>query len=95
MGEDEKMLKIGTWALLGVLFLTVILQVCYRTQNRTRKMIKNEIINIQRQTTQEQARFESFARPEFLRDKVVMINPKSETVGYSKNISINDLGYKQ
>ena len=95
MGDDEKMLKIGTWALCGVLFLTVVLQVCYRTQNRTRKMINREVVNIQHQTTIEQGRFEAFTRPEFLMVKVVTINPKAETVGYSKNISVNDLGYRK
>ena len=91
MNEDEKMFQIGVWALIIVAFLTVILQVCYRTQNRVLNSVRAEIIQKKQNIAIAETDFAAYVRPEILGSVVKLINPKAETVGFQKNISINEL----
>ncbi len=91
MNEDEKMFHIGLWALGAVLMLTVTLQVCYRTQNRNRAHIRNEIVDTQQQYAASQANFASYVRPEILRNLVVSVAPKSQIISFQKSISVDEL----
>ncbi len=91
MNEDEKMFQIGVWALIIMAVLTVILQVCYRTQNRVLNRVRAEIIQTKQNIAVAETDFAAYVRPEILGNAVKLINPKAETVGFQKNISINEL----
>ena len=47
MNDDEKMFQIGVWSLCVVLFLTVLLQVAFRTQDRQVRSVRNDIVKTQ------------------------------------------------
>ena len=91
MGEDEKMFHIGIWALCGVLFLSVGLQVCYRTQNRTRNHVRAEIVRTQQEIADAATRFEGYKRPEVLRNLVGGVVPRAAAIGYQKTVTIDSL----
>ncbi|MBO7066441.1 MAG: hypothetical protein J6W40_02345 [Alphaproteobacteria bacterium] len=91
MNEDEKMFQIGVWALIIMAVLTVILQVCYRTQNRVLNRVRADIIQTKQNIAVAETDFAAYVRPEILGSVVKLINPKAETVGFQKNISINEL----
>ena len=91
MNEDEKMFQLGIWTLIIVAVLTVILQVCYRTQNRVLNRVRADVIQTKQNIAVAETDFAAYVRPEILGSVVKLVNPKSETVGFQKNISINDL----
>ncbi len=91
MNEDEKMFQIGIWTFAIVAVLAVLLQVCYRTQNRVLNRVRTEIIQTKQSIAVAETDFAAYVRPEILGSVVKLVNPKSETVGFQKNISINDL----
>ena len=91
MNEDEKMFQIGIWSLIIMAVLTVILQVCYRTQNRVLNRVRADIVQTKRNIAIAETDFAAYVRPEILGSVVKLINPKAETVGFQKNISINEL----
>ena len=91
ISEDEKMFHIGIWALCGVLFLSVGLQVCYRTQNRTRNHVRAEIVRTQQEIADAATRFEGYKRPEVLRNLVGGVVPRAAAIGYQKTVTIDSL----
>lgn len=91
MTEDEKMFHIGMWAFGSVLALTIVLQVCYRTQNKARDRVRREIVATQQRTAELAANFASYVRPEILRNVVVSIYPKSEVISFHKSIAVDEL----
>ncbi len=91
MNEAQKMFRISMWMLGITVFLVVTLQVCYRMQRRSLKWTHEEIVRIQKEYSVEQAKFESMTNSEFLRDKVSMINPQVEIIGFRKYTAIEDL----
>ena len=91
LSEDEKMFHIGIWALCAVLFLTIGLQVCYRTQNRTRNHVRNQIVSTQKEIANAETRFEGYKRPEVLRNLVGGVVPNATAIGYQKSVSIDEL----
>ncbi len=91
MSDDEKMFHIGIWALCGVLFLTIGLQVCYRTQNRTRNHVRAEIVRTQQEIADAATRFEGYKRPEVLRNLVGGVVQNAVPIGYQKSVTINAL----
>lgn len=91
MSDDEKMFHIGIWALCGVLFLTIGLQVCYRTQNRTRNHVRAQIVRTQKEIADATTRFEGYKRPEVLRSLVSGVVQNAAPIGYQKSVSIDAL----
>ncbi len=91
MTEDEKMFHIGLWAFGSVLALTIVLQVCYRTQNKARDRVRREIVLTQQKSAEMTANFASYVRPEILRNLVVSIYPKSEVISFHKSVAIDEL----
>ena len=91
MNEDEKMFQIGVWSLVIVAVFAVILQVCYRTQNRVLNRVRADIIQTKQNIAVAKTDFAAYVRPEILGSVVKLINPKAEIVGFQKNVSINDL----
>lgn len=94
MNEDEKMFRIGAWALGAVLVLTVGLQVCYRTQDRARNRARREIVQTQQKIAVAQANFASYVRPEILRNMVVSLSPRAQVVGFNKAVAVDDLPFR-
>lgn len=91
MSEDEKMFQIGIWALITVAVLTVMLQVGYRTQNRVLNRVRADIIQTKQNIAVAETDFAGYVRPEILGSVVKLVNPKAETVGLQKSISIEAL----
>ena len=95
MSEEEKMFQIGLWSMLGVLMLTVMLQVCYRTQNRALRSVRNDAVHVQQQIASASANFASYVRPEVLRNTVTGVFPRAEVVGFQKTVSIDQLPMRE
>ncbi|MBQ4070248.1 MAG: hypothetical protein IJD52_02645 [Alphaproteobacteria bacterium] len=95
MNEDEKMFQIGLWAMGIMMMVTVGLQVCFRTQHRTRNSVRREIVQTQQAIAVAQANFAAYVRPEILRNLVVSVAPKSEVVSFQKSVAIQDLPNKE
>ena len=91
MNEDEKMFHIGVWALITMAVLTVLLQVCYRTQNRVLNRVRADVIQTKQAIAVAETDFASYVRPEVLGNAVKIINNRAETVGFQKNIFIDDI----
>lgn len=91
MSEDEKMFHIGVWLCAAAVVLTVVLQVCYRTQNRVLKRVRAGIATTSQQIAVYETQFAAFVRPEVLRDRVTLNNVRAETIGFHKNITIDEL----
>ena len=91
MNEDEKMLHIGDWSCIIVAVLTVMLQVCYRTQNRVLNRVRADIVQTKQKIAVAETDFAGYVRPEILGSVVKLINPKAETVGFQKSVSIDAL----
>ena len=90
MNEDEKMFNIGIWAMTVAVVMTVVLQVCYRTQNRVLNRVRADILATNRQIASDQIKFDGYI-PNALRDRVTTIVPNAETVGFHKNVTIDEL----
>lgn len=91
MTEEQKMFKIGVWSLIGVIFLIVGLQVCYRTQHRALKYTYEETVKTQKQIAIEQAKFESMINSAYLLGMVTAVNPNVEIIGFRKYTTVEDL----
>lgn len=91
MNEDKKMFHIGLWAWLLVFMLTVILQVCYRTQNNALNRVRRETVQTQQDIAVAQANFASYVRPEILRNLVYSVYPNAEAISFHKLVSVYDL----
>jgi len=91
MNEDEKMFHIGVWALIAAVVMTVVLQVCYRTQNRVLKLVRADILATERQIAIDETKFAEYVLPNNLRDRVTTNTPRAETIGFHKNVTIGEL----
>ncbi len=91
MNDDEKMFQIGVWALGGVLLLSVMLQVSFRTQHRQINRVRREIVQTQQKIAVAEANFAAYVRPEILRNLVVSVAPKSEVISFKKSVAIDAL----
>lgn len=91
MNEDEKMFHIGVWALIAAVVMTVVLQVCYRTQNRVLNRVRADIVATNHQIAVDETKFAEYVLPGALRDRVTTNTPNAETIGFNKNITIGEL----
>ena len=81
MNEEQKMFKIGVWALAGCVFVMVALQVANRIQRRT--------LNYTNAVSQ--AKFESMINAEYLQNSVMAVVPRVEIIGFKKYTDVDDL----
>ena len=95
MSDDEKMLKIGLTAFFVVLIMTMVLQVCYRTQYRQINLVRKQIVQTQQDIAAAEAQFASFVRPEILRNMVMSVTPKAEVVSFNKSVAISEIPNKK
>lgn len=92
MNEEEKMFRIGSVMLIMVIALTVALQVCYRTQNRERRHVREKIRDTQQDIALAQADFASRVRPESIRKLIDKSGlGKVEAVSFNKSVEIQEL----
>ena len=91
MRDDEKMFNIGTIMLMGVVFLIVFLQVCYRVQNSNLRDVRREMENTRHEYDIAKTRFSALSSADSLRGSVVGVNPKAETVSFSKTVHIDSI----
>ncbi|MBR5355266.1 MAG: hypothetical protein IK122_04035 [Alphaproteobacteria bacterium] len=91
MRDDEKMFNIGTIMLIGVVFLIVFLQVCYRVQNSNLQAVRRSMENIQHEYDIAKTRFSALSSADSLRGSVVGVNPRAETVSFSKTVHIDNI----
>ena len=91
MHDDEKMFNLGISMFIGVIGLIMFLQVCYREQNRNLKYVHNTMESVQQDTETAETRFSALTSGDLLRGSVIGVNPKSETVSYSKTIHIDEI----
>ncbi len=89
--EDDVMFNWGIGMAVAVAMLTVILQVCFREQDKSRVRVRRDIVATQQEIARASAAFASYVRPEILRNAVMTVYPKSTSVGFNKTISINEL----
>ena len=91
MNEDEKLYRIGWWLLGAALVITVLLQVCYRTQNSVLKTVRAEIVTTNQKIAVAETKFAEYVLPNSLRDRVTIAVPRAETIGFHKNVTIGEL----
>ena len=91
MNEDDKMFRIGIWAIGAVMVMTIMLQVCYRTQNSVLNSVHAEILATSCQIAIDETKFAEYVLPNTLRDRVTTNMPRAETIGFHKNITIDEL----
>lgn len=91
MSDDEKMYQIGVWSVWVMLFLTVLLQVSFRTQDRQLRSVRNNIVKTQQEIAMKQAQFASLISLDNLRNVVSMVQTKIEPVNYAKSVEIYEL----
>ncbi len=91
MHDDEKMFNIGTIMLMVVVFLIMFLQVCYRVQNSNLKSIRQSMDETRHEYSIADTRFSALKSADSLRGSVVGVNPKAETVSFSKTVHIDDI----
>ena len=91
MRDDEKMFNIGTIMLVGVVFLIVFLQVCYRVQNSNLQDVRRNMENTRHEYDIARTRFSALSSADSLRGSVVGVNPRAETVSFSKTVYIDTI----
>ena len=91
MRDDEKMLNIGMIMVFPIVCLIAFLQVCYRVQENNLKSVRRSLENTKQEYDIAGTKFSALSSAGMLRASVVEINPKMETVSFSKTVHINDI----
>lgn len=92
MNEEEKMFRIGSAMLTLVVALTVALQVCYRTQNKERREVRQKIRETQQDIASAQTEFAMLVRPENLRNAIDISGLSGvEPISFNKSVEIQEL----
>ncbi len=91
MQDDEKMLNIGVTMVFSIVCLIAFLQVCYRVQDNNLKSVRREMENTKQEYDIARTRFSALSSAGLLRASVSEINPKLETVSFSKTVYIDDI----
>ena len=91
MHDDEKMWNIGVTMVVFVVCLIAFLQVCYRVQDNNLKSVRKEMENTKQEYDIAGTKFSALSSAGSLRASVAEINPKAETVSFSKTVRIEDI----
>ena len=91
MRDDDKMFNIGAIMLMGMVFLIVFLQVCYRVQNSNLEDVRRKMSDVRHEYNIADTRFSALKSADSLRGSVIGINPKAQTVAFSKTVHIEDI----
>lgn len=91
MRDDEKMFNIGIAMLMGVIFMIVFLQVCYRVQNNNLKIVRHDMEITQHESDVAGTKLSALVSADMLRSSVVETNPRAEIVSFSKTVHIDNI----
>ena len=91
MQDDEKMLNIGVIMVFSIVCLIAFLQVCYRVQDNNLKSVRREMENTKQEYDIAGTKFSALSSAGLLRASVSEINPKMETVSFSKSVRVEDI----
>ncbi len=91
MRDDEKMFNIGIAMLMGVVFMIVFLQVCYRVQNNNLREVRHDMETTQHETDIAGTKLSALVSADMLRNSVIGTNPHAETVSFSKTVHIDNI----
>ena len=91
MRDDEKMFNIGFAMLVCVVIMVSFLQVCYRVQNNNLKAVRSELVTTKQKYDIAKTQFSALSSAKSLRDKLIKINPRAESVVFSKNVNIDNI----
>lgn len=91
MGDDEKMFNIGVAMLMGVVFVIVFLQVCFRVQNNNLKAVRHDMENTQHDLDVAGTKLTGLLSADSLRSSVVETNKRAEVVSFSKTVHIDSI----
>jgi type II secretory pathway pseudopilin PulG len=94
MREDELMFHWGLGLAIVAIVLAAVLQVCSRNQDRARARARAQIVVLQQEIAESQARFSALVRPEVLRSIVIEMYPAFEPLGFKKTVSVRNLPQK-
>lgn len=95
MKDDEKIFRFGIGMVAAMFFIGIMLQVFYRAQSRERARTNAEIVRVQQETAEAQARLSAFVRPEVLRSVTSGMYPRFESIGFKKNINATDIPMRE
>jgi len=91
MQDDEKMFNIGVTMVVSIVCLIAFLQVCYRVQENNLKSVRRSLETTKQEYDIAGTKFSALSSAGLLRASVAEINPKMETVSFSKTIHIDDI----
>ncbi len=91
MRDDEKMYNIGWAMLIGIGFIISFLQVAYRVQNTNLDEVRRNMENTRHEYDIAKTRFSALSSADSLRGSVIGVNPKAETVSFSKTVHIDSI----
>ena len=91
MRDDEKMFNIGVTMVFAIVCLIAFLQVCYRVQENNLKSVRRNLETTKQEYDIAGTKFSALSSAGLLRASVSEINPKMETVSFSKTIHIDDI----
>ncbi|MFQ6695878.1 MAG: hypothetical protein ACLRFP_03940 [Alphaproteobacteria bacterium] len=91
MQDDEKMFNIGVTMVVSIVCLIAFLQVCYRVQENNLKSVRRSLETTKQEYDIAGTKFSALSSAGLLRASIAEINPKMETVSFSKTIHIDDI----
>jgi len=91
MRDDEKMLNIGVTMVFSIVCLIAFLQVCYRVQENNLKSVRRNLEITKQEYDVAGTKFSALSSAGMLRASVSEINPKMETVSFSKTVNIDNI----
>jgi len=91
MRDDEKMFNIGVTMVFSIVCLIAFLQVCYRVQENNLKSVRRSLETTRQEYDIAGTKFSALSSAGLLRASVAEINPKMETVSFSKTVHIDNI----
>ena len=91
MRDDEKVFNIGVAMVISMICLIAFLQVCYRVQENNLKSVRKSLEITKQEYDIAGTKFSALSSAGMLRASVSEINPKMETVSFSKTIHIDNI----
>lgn len=91
MRDDEKMFNIGFAMSMGMVFLIVFLQVCYRVQNSNLVSVRRSLEETKYEIDKDGTKLSALVSADSLRAAVKQSNPRAEVVSFSKTVHIDDI----
>lgn len=91
MRDDEKMYNIGWAMLIGIGFIISFLQVAYRVQSKNLNDVRRTMEDTRHEYDIAKTKFSALSSADSLRGSVIGVNPRAETVSFSKTVHIDNI----